>query len=116
MFPPGSPGVALVLLRASVAFAVLQEYYGHRPGFPGWVQGPALLVACTLTIGYLTPVASLAAIVLHSLIFFAPVGGNTYVAIVLVLDTMALGLLGPGAYSLDAHLFGRRIVVLPPEP
>ena len=29
-----------------------------------------------------------------------------------IVDTAALGLLGPGGYSLDARLFGRRRVVL----
>ena len=28
----------------------------------------------------------------------------------------ALGLLGPGAYSIDAHLFGRRVIRLEPRP
>ena len=28
---------------------------------------------------------------------------------------LALVLLGPGAYSLDAHIFGRRVIVLPTD-
>ena len=27
----------------------------------------------------------------------------------------ALALLGPGAYSIDARVFGRRVIVLPPD-
>jgi hypothetical protein len=29
-----------------------------------------------------------------------------------IVDTAALGLLGPGGYSLDARMFGRRRIVL----
>ncbi len=29
-----------------------------------------------------------------------------------IVDTAALGLLGPGGYSLDARIFGRRRVIL----
>ena len=32
-----------------------------------------------------------------------------------VLDALALVLIGPGAYSIDARRFGRRLVVLPPD-
>jgi len=29
-------------------------------------------------------------------------------------DALALALLGPGAYSLDAYRYGRRLITLPP--
>jgi hypothetical protein len=32
-----------------------------------------------------------------------------------VLDATAMMFLGPGAYSLDARLFGRKRIVLPPR-
>jgi hypothetical protein len=32
------------------------------------------------------------------------------------LDALALALVGPGAYSVDSYLFGRRLIVLPPNP
>jgi hypothetical protein len=28
---------------------------------------------------------------------------------------IALALLGPGAYSIDARIFGRRVIILPPD-
>jgi hypothetical protein len=36
-------------------------------------------------------------------------------AAIAILNALALALIGPGAYSIDARRFGRRIVVLPPE-
>ena len=40
MFPPGMPGLALLLLRASVAMALLLDSYGHRRDLSGWLQAP----------------------------------------------------------------------------
>jgi uncharacterized membrane protein YphA (DoxX/SURF4 family) len=116
MFPPGLPGLALLLLRASVAIALLVETYGQRQVLPAWTQVAAILISLALSVGYLTPVAAAAALVFHALIGFALDGGlnGAAVAIVLSIDALALTLLGPGAYSLDSRRFGRRLVVLPP--
>jgi hypothetical protein len=34
----------------------------------------------------------------------------------MVVDATAIALLGPGAFSLDARLFGRREILIPPDP
>ena len=39
--------------------------------------------------------------------------GAAVTVLVFALNALALALLGPGAYSLDARRFGRRLVVLP---
>src|SRR5688572_13234570 len=43
MFPPGLPGLALLLLRTSVASSLLLESYVHRGAIEGWVEGVAIL-------------------------------------------------------------------------
>src|SRR5215813_11607436 len=50
MFPAGSPGIGLLLLRVSVAIALLLEGYGHRQ--PGWIHAAAILLSITLFAGY----------------------------------------------------------------
>jgi hypothetical protein len=117
MFPPGPPGLALLLLRISVALALLFDSYAHRDALPGWVHGTAILISLVVSVGYLTPIAASTALVLHAIVWFAVGGGGdaTFVAAVLALDAVALALLGPGAYSLDSRRFGRRLVVLPPR-
>jgi uncharacterized membrane protein YphA (DoxX/SURF4 family) len=116
MFPPGLPGLALLLLRTSVAIALLTDGYGHREALPDWVHVAAILISLVISVGYLTPIVAAAALVFHALIWFE-FGAGAYaaaVAIVCCLDAMALALLGPGAYSVDSRRFGRRLVVLPP--
>ena len=53
-------------------------------------------------------------LLLHGLIWFKYGAGNAAVAILVSLDAIALALVGPGGYSVDASRFGRRVVVLPP--
>jgi hypothetical protein len=111
MFPPGLPGVGLLLLRSSVAIALLLE--GHRQ--PGWIQAAAILLSITLFAGYVTPIAAGIGLLFHGLIWLTSGGGSAALLSIVSLDITALALLGPGAYSVDASLFGRRVVVLPPS-
>jgi hypothetical protein len=114
MFPPGWPGLALILLRGSVATAVIREGCIHQHGLSAWMLGAlALLVAC-LCAGFLTPIMAILALSVHVLAWWKlGIDGAGMTAIAL-LDALALALLGPGAYSIDAYRFGRRGVVLPP--
>ena len=114
MFPTGLPGLALLLLRASVAIALLAQGYAHRQSLPDWAEAAAILVSLVLSAGYLTPIVALIGLVIHGFIWWA-LGPASAVAVTLILlDAVALALLGPGAYSIDSYRFGRRVVVLPP--
>ena len=116
MFPPGLPGLALLLLRLSVAVALLLHGYVHRDSLPAWVLGAAMLISLVASVGYLTPIAAIGALACHIIIWLELGAGADAAAVALVpaIDTLALALLGPGAYSVDSHRFGRRLVVLPP--
>ncbi len=114
MFPTGLPGLALLLLRASVAMALLAQGYEHRQGLPGWAQAAVILVSFVLSVGYLTPILALMGLVFHGFMWWALGPGNAAVVVIVLLDAIALALLGPGAYSIDSYRFGRRVVVLPP--
>ena len=114
MFPTGLPGLALLLLRASVALAVLMDDYAHRLDLSGWIQATAILIAVALSAGYLTPIAAVIGLVFQGLIWSDLGVASTAWAAIVSLDAIALALLGPGAYSVDSYLFGRRVVVIPP--
>jgi hypothetical protein len=113
MFPTGSPGIALLFLRASVAIALVAEGYGRRQNLFGWVEAAAVLTSVAISFGFLTPIVAVIGLGLHGLIWFSLGVGDVANTIVVSIDALALALLGPGAYSADSYRFGRRVVVLP---
>lgn len=114
MFPQGGPGLALLLLRISVA-AIFLISLTSRFGVSSapWIFGCASLIFISLTIGFLTPYLSLVAcaVAVANLL----VGTRDISGVFPILDALALALLGPGAYSVDARLFGLRVSVIPPR-
>lgn len=115
MFPQGGPGLALLLLRISVAATFLVNLANPSSVAPRYLLfACAGLIALALSIGFLTPflaVIACASSVANLLIGSLP---SNLISVLPILDAAALALLGPGAYSLDARLFGRRVMVVPP--
>lgn len=124
MFPAGMPGVALLLLRLSVAAVLFIDQHGRlfAPS-PSWLMLLALLVALALCCGCLTPFFAVVGGMLElienacpmPLGLAAAVVGCTPMVLVSILVAAAVAMLGPGAYSFDARMFGRRVVLLPPQ-
>jgi hypothetical protein len=116
MFPTGVAGAALMLLRVSVAAALLLGGTAHwTPASSFWPLVALLLLALLLVIGFLTPYASaIACLVQLGLVMLGGERHNVHLFLS-ALNSGAMGLLGPGAYSIDAHIFGRRLVTVPPR-
>ena len=77
----------------------------------GWQHTTFLILLGLLCVGLFTPVICglAAAAVLLNLVYRAD--AHTAKTVVVALATLSLGILGPGAFSADARLFGRRIVI-----
>jgi hypothetical protein len=123
-FPDGLPGAGLLLLRAALGVVLLVQAAvcivdWHVLGFLTLSVG--LLTVATgalLLIGYLTPFASvLAGLFCVGCAFSWPPNLELFAAkLTAALATViavALVCLGPGAFSLDARLFGRREIIIP---
>jgi putative oxidoreductase len=112
MFPSGVPGIGLLLLRSSVAVALLASAWADRTAISGWMLGAAIVPSAMLCVGFLTPLAALLTLLWHALDLVVGAASSAVVVSAFALDAIALTLLGPGAYSVDARLYGRRVVVL----
>jgi len=117
----------LLLLRAVLGVAILLEggFYasGHDAKLALWsVAVSAFATGILLVIGFLTPIAGviIAAGVIGAGLSWIPVCvPNLFDSKLVVIFglTMLLAILGlgPGAFSVDARVFGRREIIIPPR-
>ena len=124
-FPGGLPGLALLLLRAVIGIATVAQatvFIGTPDATPalvvlGW---SALAAGCLLLVGFLTPLAGLIlgldviGICLSALPASATAVFDSRTALIFGL-TIVLAIIGagPGRFSVDARVFGRREIIIP---
>jgi uncharacterized membrane protein YphA (DoxX/SURF4 family) len=127
-FPGGRPGVGLLLLRAAVGLFAMAAgifCFSHptSSSIGEWLLGLILLGGgIALALGIVTPWAAILVAVcfLGIAISWFPqpswsLREAKVVAVGMIITAVAIALLGPGAFSLDGRLFGRREIVIPPS-
>jgi uncharacterized membrane protein YphA (DoxX/SURF4 family) len=124
-FPTGWAGIGLLLLRLVAGFGATAHGFSALTAASGsllasWTVGLlAIAAGVALFIGFLTPLAGAAMTIGYFVLGASELlstepgrYGDVLSAFELAAVSMALVLLGPGAISLDARLFGRRVIVI----
>jgi hypothetical protein len=111
VFPAGASGAALLLMRVSASLMLVGAlvYFG---GCPLWAKCGVVLAAAALCAGLRTKIAAWLC-ALAAGVGAMEIGGALGIMVALsALNAVALALLGAGAFSIDAILFGRRVISL----
>ena len=122
-FPDGWPGFGLLLLRIVVGVTTAVQGDVHLVAVAnltlgtGVIAGLAIASGVAVLIGFLTPLTGVVLSLIIPLFWFpSPAAGlflDKIAALLIMSDAIAIALLGPGACSVDALLFGRREVLIP---
>jgi uncharacterized membrane protein YphA (DoxX/SURF4 family) len=126
-FPDGRPGFGLLLLRGLVSITLVTQAIAQlttaNVGLNVCVACFELLIAACLLVGFLTPVVAivvgLGAISLAFLDVPSPVQypfDTLHTLINVIVLSVVIFFLGPGAFSFDARMFGRREIRIPAMP
>ena len=116
-YPDGVPGAALLLLRLSCVLTIFPSLSRAWPAMAsGWPGG---IISAILTVALVAGIGARGAALLLASAFAADLLDARGEEALLLASAMgsagALVLLGPGAYSIDAHRFGRRVIRLEPR-
>jgi uncharacterized membrane protein YphA (DoxX/SURF4 family) len=114
-FADGWPGIGLLLLRLLTGLALIHF------GISGLLEATQLTTVVLhvigagagllLLVGLWTPVAGSLAAIVNVWIAFSRLlshSGDPWIAIIQAVLGAALAMIGPGAWSIDARLFGRK--------
>jgi hypothetical protein len=122
-FPGSLPGAGLLLLRITIgggllihAFSWLIEPQTSNNGM--WAPVLlALVIGISFILGFLTPLAgSVSALAGIAIRLLHPEWSASMASLLSanpLAVVIAITLLGPGAFSLDAYFFGRRKIIVP---
>ena len=110
-------GLLLLRIAAAGMFALnLTHRFGFSSNVMYWVVTSLIgLISLSLLIGFLTPILTTVACAAAAANLLLAEQQVDVVYIIRMLTSAALIFLGPGAYSVDARLFGLVVTVVPPR-
>jgi hypothetical protein len=112
MFPDGAAGWGLLLLRGCAAGMLLRNSILDTTfSVPVWEIAAVSIVAAAFCLGVYTPVSCCGSAVFQIFLLVRAYHPNPLHFVFTFGDTAALFLLGPGAFSVDSRLFGRRVIL-----
>ncbi len=109
-FPNGWPGTGLLLLRLTAGLSLvvgeLSRWAGLSESTILTLRVIRLSAALLLAVGFWTPVAGMAQAIVEVWIGIGE--GSMALHVIVASIGLSLAMLGPGAWSVDARLFGRK--------
>lgn len=112
MFPAGTPGCGLLILRVCAAGMLMRSAIpAVRVVVSVWGLTGLAIVASLLCLGLLTPPSCVASGLIQIAMRFDLVERDPLQFAFSLSVTAAVLLIGPGAFSIDSRLFGRRLIV-----
>jgi len=118
-FPNSWPGLGLLILRLAAGFSLVADSVSVTT-LPETITGVAalgltLVAAVSLGLGFLTPYAAAMAAIIRITEYLGEMPGLG-ATVVAVSFCVGLGMIGPGAWSIDARVFGRKRITLAGRP
>jgi putative oxidoreductase len=118
-FADGLPGVGILLLRLLTGICLIYFGIANSREAPPLVIGVLQIIGVAagifIVIGLWTPIAGTVAALVSLWIAFAHYPRHFSELLILVMQAVlgaALAMIGPGAWSIDARLFGRKHIDL----
>ena len=110
-FPDGWPGRGLLLQRVALGLRLIYPAVVHTAGgplstFPDFVAAAA---GTLLILGFSTRVASVAIVLAEAWMYLFAGTGEPWIRLFLAALSASIAMLGPGAWSVDARRFGRKV-------
>jgi len=128
-FPGGWPGIALLFLRSTTGVVLIaagllgRARLDRAPLLSATFAVTAAGSGLSLLLGFFTPVGGVLGALCSAAapLFAIPMDtlDSTQLmaaGVVVGVTAAALGVLGPGAFSIDCYLFGRRKIIIPKFP
>ena len=124
-FPDEWPGIGLLLLRGLVGCSLMVQGMSHVQ-----MPSPSLMACCLAALMFTVGAFLLAGLMTHLAALVVALGEigitlsrislpsqdlfyGSLAMISLIVVSIAIAMLGPGAFSLDAWMFGRREITIP---
>jgi len=112
MFPAGAAGWGLMILRVCAAGMLVRNSIVDATGpIPTWQIAGVIILVIAFCLGAFIPVSCCLSAVMQIFLVLHERESNAYHVAFTFCVTAALFFLGPGAFSLDSRLFGRRLIV-----
>jgi len=113
MFPDGAAGWGLLVLRLCAAAILVHSTTSTAVSIPVWETVALMILVGAFCLGAFTPISCTVSTLLQAFILVWAHETDPFQFVFSLCVTAALFLLGPGAFSVDSRLYGRRLIVYP---